>query len=413
MMGNIKLGLFLAFKSIVRGNHWALAMIILVMSFSFANLILTPSILAGVTRALDAQQVNTLFANIVIDPRTDEYYLDHVAGIEKKLVQYPGVVGASSHLVSSAFFEYDYQKLKTGDKGISGTWLVAGIDPEQESQVTTIHSSIIEGSYLEPADRDSILLGVEVAGGDLAQSSSFLTLTGVKTGDRVRLTYPNGVQREYRVKGIFKTREMQADRLAFVTRNEMTAMLGRSAFTDRASQILVKITPQGSEQQFISGFHSLGIDGEIREWTEYGGSFGGVTSSFNVIASLIGAIGLAVAAIVMFIVIYINVLSKKRQIGILRAIGVNQNVILVSYLTQALLYAVLGIVFGGLMFGYGIQPYFVSHPIDLPIGLVSLAISPWSINNAVWGILVAAVLAGILPVLNITHQSIIKSIWGA
>ncbi len=412
MVGNLRLALFLAFKSIIRGNHWALVMIILVMSLSFANLILTPSIISGVTVALDAQQVNTLFANIVIDPNPGKYYLERVSNIEKKLEQYPGVVGVSSHLDNNAFFEYDYQKLRSGDKGISGTWNVIGIDPKKESTVTTIHSNVVEGSYLESDDRDAILLGVEIAGGEKAQSSPFLTLEGVRVGDKVRLTYPNGVQREYRVKGIFKTREMQADRLAFVTSKEMTAVLGRSVFADRASQILVSIKPQGSEAIFIAGFKSIGIDGVIRDWKEYGGSAGGVTSSFNVIASLIGAIGLVVAGIVMFIVIYINVLSKKRQIGILRAIGVNRNVILISYLVQAMFYAVLGIIFGGLMFGYGIQPYFASHPIDLPIGQVSLAINPLTINNAVMGILIAAVLAGILPVLNITHQSIIKAIWG-
>lgn len=412
MMGNLKLALFLAFKSVVRGNRWALVMIIAVMSLSFANLMLTPSILSGVTRALDEQQVNTLFANIVIDPKPDKYYLERASGIESKLEQYPGVVGVSSHLDSSAFFEYDYQRLKSGDRGISGTWNVIGIDPQKESRVTTIHSSLIEGAYLEPDDRDAILLGVEIAGGASAQSSTFLTLDRVTVGDKVRLTYSNGAQREYRVKGIFKTREMQADRLAFVTDKEMTAVLGRSIFSDRASQILVSIQPQGSEQQFINGFSSLGIDGVARDWKAYGGSAGGVTSSFNVIASLIGGIGLVVAAIVMFIVIYINVLSKKRQIGILRAIGVNRNVILISYLFQALFYASLGIIFGGLLFGYGIQPYFASHPISLPIGLVSLSLDPLTVNNAVLGILIAAILAGILPVLNITHQSIIKAIWG-
>jgi putative ABC transport system permease protein len=411
-LGNLKLALLLAFKSIVKGNHWALVMIILVMSLSFANLILTPSIISGVTVALDTQQVNTLFANILIDPNPDKYYLEHAGNIEKKLEQYPGVIGVSSRLNSGAFFEYDYQKLNSGDKGISGNWNVIGIDPAKESAVTTIHNNIIEGSYLDADDKDAILLGVEIAGGEKAQSSSFLTLEGVRVGDKVRVTYPNGVQREYRVKGIFRTREMQADRLAFVTNKEMTAVLGRSVFADRASQILVSIKPQGSEAEFIAGFESIGIDGVIRDWKEYGGSAGSVTSSFNVIASLIGAIGLIVAAIVMFIVIYINVLSKKRQIGILRAIGVNRNVILISYLAQAMFYAVLGIVFGGLMFGYGILPYFASHPIDLPIGQVSLAINPLTISNAVAGILIAAALAGILPVLNITHQSIIKAIWG-
>jgi putative ABC transport system permease protein len=84
----------------------------------------------------------------------------------------------------------------------------------------------------------------------------------------------------------------------------------------------------------------------------------------------------------MFIVIYINVGHRKRQIGILRAIGVNRNVVLTSYLIQALLYAALGIIFGGIILGYIIKPYFDGHPIDLPIGLVSLTIDSANIRNA-------------------------------
>jgi len=174
-MGNLKVALFLAYKSIIKGNRWALVLIILVMSLSFANLILTPSILSGVTNTLDEQQVNTLFANIVIDPEEDKYYLDHVEQTGKKIKQIPGVIGVSAHLNSNAFIEYQWrEKDSISDKGKSGTWSVIGIDPDQEVNVTTIHEHIIQGSYLEADDRDQIVLGIEVAGGDGAQTSSFL-----------------------------------------------------------------------------------------------------------------------------------------------------------------------------------------------------------------------------------------------
>jgi len=204
----------------------------------------------------------------------------------------------------------------------------------------------------------------------------------------------------------------QADRLAFVTKSEMASVLGRTIYSDRASQILVSIKQSGTERWFIEEIQALGIDGEGRSWREYGGAMGGIVSSFDVIASLINGIGLVVAGIVMFIVIYINVINKRRQIGILRAIGIKRDVIIGSYLTQALFYAVLGIVFGGLAFGYGIQPYFDLHPLDLPIGQVSLVIKSTTVQNAVLGLVAAAILAGLIPVLNITRQGIIQAIWG-
>jgi len=411
-MGNLKVALFLAYKSIIKGNRWALVLIILVMSLSFANLILTPSILSGVTNTLNKQQVNALFANVVIDPEEDKYYLNHVEQTEKMIEQIPGVVGVSARLNSAAFIEYQWrEKESISDRGKGGTWSVIGIDPEKEVKVTTIQAHIIEGSYLEAGDRDAIILGIEVAGSDGAQTSSFLTLGKVQVGDKVRLTYSNNVQREYRVKGIFYVREPQADRLVFVSRKELTSVLGRTVFADRASQILVKTEQMGDERWFIEELEALGINGEIRSWQEYGG-MGGIISSFNVIASLINGIGLIVAAIVMFIVIYINVLNRKRQIGILRAIGIKTNIVIISYLIQALFYAVLGIIFGEIIMHFAIEPYFTNYPLDLPLGLVSLGIEPSAILKAVLGLILAAIFAGLIPVLSIIRQSIIKSIWG-
>ncbi len=413
-MGNLKLALFLAFKSIIKGNRWALILIILVMSLSFANLLLTPSILSGLTNTLNQQQIDTLYGNIVVDPPPTEHYLSHVSLIEEKIGQIQGVTGVSTHLNSSAFIEYQWkEKDSPSDKGESGTWSVIGVDPARETNVTTIHEHIFQGSYLDENDRDEIMIGVEIAGGDRAQTAEFLTLQGVQVGDEVRLTYPNGVQREYRVKGIFQAKEItQADRLAFVTKKEMASVLGRQVYSDRASQILVRTGQGVTENQIIQEISSLGIDTEVRSWSEYGGALGGIVSSFDVITSLIGAIGLVVAGIVMFIVIYINVINKRRQIGILRAIGIKRDVIIGSYLTQSIFYAILGIVFGGLIFGYGIQPYFELHPLDLPLGEVSLSVRVLTISSAVLGILAAAVLAGLIPVISITRQRIIQAIWG-
>lgn len=298
------------------------------------------------------------------------------------------------------------------DKGQSGDWNVVGIDPQKEVAVTTVHDSLIAGSYLALGDTDRIMLGVEIAGGAQADNKSFLTLGGVNVGDKVRLTYSNGVQRQYTVKGIFKARQGETNNLGFVTIKEMTSVLSSTISADSASQILIRTQPRSNDNQIITNLKALGINGQVRSWLDYGGGVGGVVSSFGVISSLIGGIGLIVAGVVMFIVIYINVAHRKRQIGILRAIGVNRNVVLISYLIQALLYAVIGVIFGGIILGYIIKPIFDAHPIELPIGLVSLSINMSTIWNGIIWLLVAAILAGSIPVLNITRESIIKAIWG-
>ncbi len=407
-MGKLKLAFFLAFKSVIKGSRWTLILIILVMALSFANLVLTPSIMSGVTQAVNQQQINTMFGNILIDPLSGQHYLSNVGAIESRVAAVPGVAAVAPHLNSSALFEYHWQTAAPQ----SGQWRVIGIDPQKEPTVTTVHESLIAGAYLAPGDSDQILVGVEIAGGPQADNRPFLTLGGVRVGDALRLTFTGGTQHVYTVKGIFKARGGSVNNLAYITTDAMAAALGPDVSNANASQILIRTQPGNNDNATISQLRQLKLAGTVRSWLEYGGGVGATVASFSSIASLIGGIGLLVAGVVMFIVIYINVTHRKRQIGILRAIGISRDVVLVSYLTQALLYAVVGVVLGGILIGYVIKPFFDSHPIDLPIGLVSLAINPDTIRNGIIGLLIAAVLAGIIPVLNITRESIIKAIWG-
>ena len=293
-------------------------------------------------------------------------------------------------------------------------WLgiMAGISAKKELGIPLIFHvhSTEKGRTMGRGSK--IIEEMEYAGGDEADAAEFQTLQGACVGDAVRLTYPNGVQREYTIKGIFRARESHADRTAFVTRGEMASVMGRAVYDDRASQIVVSICNPGTEAHLIDTIESLGFHGVVRSWSEHGEAAGGIVSSFEVVAGLIGGIGLAVAGIVMFIVIYINIIHSRRHIGILRAIGIKRSVIVGSYLTQALFYATTGIVLGGLAFGFGLQTYFLHHPLDLSIGRVSLGLQPATVQNAIIGLVAAAVLAGLVPVLHITRQGIIKAIWG-
>jgi len=408
------MALFLAYKSVIKGSLWTLIMIILVTSLSFANIILTPSLMSGVTDAINQQQIDTLFGNIIIAPPSGENFLQNSSLIQNKLTLIPNLQGVAPHLNSNALFEYNGPTYNSSSQiqSQTGNWNVIGIDPQKEIQVTTIHNGLIAGSYLSPDDHNQIVLGVEISGGSKADSKPFLTLGGVRVGEQVRLTFPSGVQQIFTVKGIFKVRQDQANRLAYITMDDMKSALGQDISGDISSQILIRTAPHSNDNQIIQQLNTLGINGQIRNWLDYGGGVGGIVSSFSVITSLIGGIGLVVAGVVMFIVIYIHVAHRKRQIGILRAIGVNRVVVLLSYLIQAILYAILGIVFGGIIIGFIIKPYFYGHPIDLPIGLVRLVIDAGTVRIGILGLLVAAVLAGIIPAFNITRETIIKAIWG-
>ncbi len=414
IFGNLKLALFLAFKSMFRGNKWALVLIIVVMAFSFVNLIFSSALISGVMTTMDNQIVDTMFSNVVVSPKEDRFYIERASELLPQIQQVADVAETCVHLNTTGFIEYGWkEKALPWEKVKSGNWNIDGINPAQEALVTSIGHNMIEGRYLDEDDTDQIILGVEIAGGNQAQSSDFMTLGGVHIGEKIQVTYANGVLREYTIKGIFRAREMMvADHLAFVTRREMVSVLGRSNFSDRASEILVKADRSGIEDSLASQLKALGTDLQVRTFKEYGGAYRSVISTFELIMGIIGGTGLIVAAIVMFIIIYINVLSKKRQIGILRAIGIPHNAVLGSYLIQALFYSLMGIVLGWLIIRGVLQPYFMMHPIDLPMGFLSLHIETGNIIASAAGLTVASLLAGLIPAWTVMKESIIKTLWG-
>jgi len=414
VLGNLKLALFLAFKSMFRGNKWALVLIIVVMAFSFVNLIFSSALISGVMTTMDNQIVDTMFSNVVVSPKEDRFYIDRASDLVPQIQQVAGVSETCIHLNTTGFIEYGWkEKTLPWEKVKSGNWNIDGINPAQEALVTSIGHNMIEGRYLDEDDTDQIILGIEIAGGKQAQSSDFMTLGGVHIGEKVQVTYANGVQRDYTIKGIFRAREMMvADHLAFVTLREMVSVLGRSSFSDRASEILVKADRSGIEDSLATQLKALGTDLQVRTWKEYGGAYRSVISTFELIMGIIGGTGLIVAAIVMFIIIYINVLSKKRQIGILRAIGIPHNAVLGSYLIQALFYSLMGIILGWLIIRGVLQPYFMVHPIDLPMGFLSLHIETGNIIASAAGLTVASLLAGLIPAWTVMKESIIKTLWG-
>lgn len=406
-LNNLKISFFLAKKSILKGNKSTIALTILIMALAYINLVFISSILMGILRTMDAQAVNNQFANIVIEPEEDEAYIKQVRSIQNKIGSIPGVIGSSSHYVVGAVFSFD--KDKDGKNVKTQSYPLKSIVSEEEMKTTNIYKSIIAGSYLEESDRDKIIIGREISG---KYGSNFENQAlGADIGDKITLSFKNGMQREYEVKGVFRSKYIDADMMAFITKKEMESALNQS---DRASEIIVKTKDSGNESHYIGEMRKLGIIKEkIKPWQDYMGMSKSLSQSLGTIRLMISMIGLVVAGITIFIVIFISVVNKKKQIGILKAIGMHESIIIKSYVIQALFYSVCGIGAGLLITYFTIVPYFQKNPLDFPMGPVSLVATfqDHAINTL--SLVLAAIIAGFIPAWQVTKEDIVKAIWGA
>jgi len=402
---NIKTAFFLAITSIKRGNKGTLAMTILIMTLAYVNLVFIASIFGGIVEAINKEAVDNQYSNIVIEPAIDEKYINNKDAI-RQIETIPKIIGVSSHYIDNPIVKYDEHKDNKDVK--SSRWILKSINPPDEKKVTKIHESIIEGSFLETTDRNQILIGKEIAGG-YGGDLDHLSL-GVSVGDEIDVFFNNGINRSYIVKGIFSTKSTQADQMLFITKKEMESIL---KVHNWASEILVKIEDTGNEDVYIEQIRELGLKKEdIKKWSDLMGFTSGASKSFTMISIILGVIGTVVAGVTIFIIIFVSVVNKRKQIGILKAIGMEEDTIILYFVIQALFYGVVGVVLGVSLILFVIRPFFISNPLDFPVGWVSLKVTFNIIKISNLSLIGAALIGGFFPAYRGAKESILKSIWG-
>jgi len=402
---NIKTSFFLAFTSIKRGNKGTLAMTILIMTLAYINIVFISSVFGGIVDAINTQSIENQYGNIVIEPAVDEKYIENSVAIES-IMRIPGIIGSSAHYIDNPLIKYDENN--DGKDIRSNRLILKSINPSDEKIVTRIHESMVAGSFLEQADRREIIIGKEVAGG-YGGALDHLSL-GVSVGDEIDVYFSNNVKRSYTVKGIFSTKSTSVDQMVFITEKEMESVL---QVHNWASEILIKIEDTGNEDVYINEIRQLGLyDEDIKKWSDLMGFTSSASSSFAMISIILGVIGTIVAGVTIFIIIFVSVMNKRKQIGILKAIGMEENIIVLSFVIQALFYGVIGVIFGATFILLLIRPYFILNPLDFPMGWVSLKVTFDIISISNLSLITAALIGGFFPAYLGAKESILKSIWG-
>jgi putative ABC transport system permease protein len=110
--------------------------------------------------------------------------------------------------------------------------------------------------------------------------------------------------------------------------------------------------------------------------------------------------------------IYVNAVSKRRQIGILKAIGIKESIIEISYIIQSIFYSILGIVGGSIVIFLIVIPIMAVKPITMPFGNAVLVYTSLGIIINIISLIIAGVLAGYVPAKIVARGNILKSIWG-
>jgi putative ABC transport system permease protein len=118
------------------------------------------------------------------------------------------------------------------------------------------------------------------------------------------------------------------------------------------------------------------------------------------------------AAITIFTITYIDLVNKRRQIGIERAIGIKSSPIVFSYVLKAWAYALVGVGTGFVLFRYVVTPVVARHPFHFPNGPVTLATTWNEMIRDLVILIIVATLAALAPAVRSVRIRILDAIWG-
>ncbi len=134
-------------------------------------------------------------------------------------------------------------------------------------------------------------------------------------------------------------------------------------------------------------------------------SLGTAFQSFAIINLVSLIVSIIITTVVLFIVITIKTLNSRREIGILKAIGVDKEVIMHNYGFQVIILAILGIILG-IFLTMLLAVYMAIHPVVTPAWSATLYLTPMDIAMNSLILFAAAIVAGYVPAYQVSREDI-------
>lgn len=424
--GSIQTIFFIAIRDVIK-NKLVLSIILMALGFLFTNLLFARFMVSGFRDTLEYDVIKVSGHLAVLPKETfekdepDELADEHpnanrkqketAYNLEREKADYiqdapariaqlrgiPEVAGVTPLLTSGGVFRY-------GGKEIAGP--VYGLPSNDE--VTILKNCVVEGSYFpddyDPERSSEILLGKYLAE-KLAKKKEHEPR--VPVGNEVRVIFFNDKLRTYTVRGIFDARDYEANYGAILPFRDLQLILRTNP--DEVSQLLLRVADQEAAPR-VQQAVALRVSPElvVETWEDKDDiGLPDLVSGFNLVGDIIFLVGLVSSAIVIAIVIYVNAIRKRRQIGIIRAIGIQNWTVILIFTLQALILAALGVVVGSSLY-WGLDRYLKAHPIIMPFGDMATSFQWEAYCLSIVLFLVTAFLAGFYAAWVATREPIVQ-----
>ena len=414
MLTSIKLGFYLAWKDLSRSSKLTTFLIVFIMMLTFLNLTVGRGILVGLPKGSTNVYDERYSGDLVISKLRQEKYIVEFPKIESFYQNLPEIKSQTVRYLHPITVTTGYRdRVNENESQDSTGSVVVGIDPVNENSVTNLSRFVVEGKYLEEDDTQGVLVGASLLFRySPLDSPTESTIRNLQVGDKIKITV-SGVDHFYYVRGVVKSKVGEVDRRVFININEFKRISGERDF--RPEEVSFKLQDGVSAVDVKNKFYDAGLHrfAKIQTALESQPQFlKDIGTTFDILGNFLGAIGLVVASVTVFIVIFVNAITRRKFIGILKAIGVDSLAIEISYMLQAVFYATCGSVIGMLILYTFFEPYFLQNPINFPFadGILYAPLNDSLFRFAV--LFGASLLSGYIPARMVVKQKTLDAILG-
>ncbi|MCB0738053.1 MAG: ABC transporter permease [Bacteroidetes bacterium] len=237
----------------------------------------------------------------------------------------------------------------------SGALQLIAVNPELESQVTDMHTRLVEGEYLKGTKSKAIIIGQK-----LAEKLK----TGLKKKVAIRFIDHNGNNRSesFKVVGIFKSISSKYDELTAFTRiDDMNKILGVEG---EYHEVALWLDNLENAPGVVSQLQTQYPDYEVRDWKKVSPELGYTDDMMGMtLYIIIGIFMLALAGIIINTML-MAILERKRELGMILCVGMNKTKVFTMIMLETIMLSLIGGI-TGVALGYLTVSHFGNVGIDL------------------------------------------------
>ncbi|SFM80183.1 ABC transporter permease [Methanolobus profundi] len=349
------------------------------VALAIAVIVVLMSMMTGFTEELIDSTVENSPHIVVTSSDQDEDYVHFYSYYSEQLASMDGVEAVSPVFVGQAAISH-----KDNAEGVN----LNGIDPVAQDAVMRISDDMVSGDlFALGRSNNGIVIGDKLAE-DLE----------VVMGDHVDVVMPGFGESSFKVIGIFDTGTSSDETVAYVRFDSALDFFDENGV---ASRINIRVTDP-FQADVVADMIEADTGLDAQSWIEANSEILNLLNTQTLIVWIYYGLIYMIAGFGIANTLFTVVMDKKREIGMLMAMGASKKNITMIFLQESLILGTMGVLLGCIL-GYLASSALSSYQIDLPsemyFGLTTLPLKA-DIMNYVYAVIFSFfinIVAGVYP----------------